>query len=124
MNNKDKFICVNYGLISCIAVPATWINNIAFIKDPDHSAIALKEFAQEAYINAASSSLTNDLLFLAAAASLFMFLEGRRLQIRLYWLYIVLSAALGMSILFPLFMIARHIKLVNQSDLPETAEAA
>jgi hypothetical protein len=109
MTNKDKIICLVYGLISLIALPATWINNIAFITQPSNSSAA--DFLRLAYVNAAAASLANDLFLLAFAACIFMAIEGRRVGVRYVWLYIILSAIIAISVTFPLFLIARHIKI-------------
>jgi Terpene cyclase DEP1 len=69
MTIKDKLICATYTLIALLAIPATWINNIAFMKQPNNS---FMDFVNAAYVNAAAASLSNDLLFIAIAASMFM----------------------------------------------------
>lgn len=109
MTKKDKFICATYALLAVIALPATWINNWAFMTQTHNNSFA--DFFRDAYINAASASLTNDLFILAAVACMFMVIEGKRLGIRFVWLYIGLSAVLAISVTFPLFLLARHIKL-------------
>lgn len=129
MKNQDKFICAIYGLIALIALPATWINNIAFMNQSDHAGFSIGEFAHAAYANAASASLTNDLFAIATAATIFMVIEGRRLEMRFYWLYILLGPLIAIGFSFPLFLLARHIKLsTHQSHLeamepPEVEQA-
>jgi hypothetical protein len=109
MTTKDKIVCGVYGLIALVALPATWINNIAFMTQPtNYSAM---DFMRSAYVNAASASLSNDLFLLAMAACIFMAIEGKRVGVRYVWLYIMLSAVIAISVTFPLFLIARHLKL-------------
>jgi hypothetical protein len=110
MSTKDKLTCATYALIALLALPATWINNIAFMQQPNNS---LMDFMNAAYVNAAAASLSNDLLFVAIAASMFMVIEGRRIGVRYLWLYITFSAIVAISVTFPLFLLARHIKLTN-----------
>jgi Terpene cyclase DEP1 len=119
MNTKDKLICATYALIALLAIPATWINNIAFMQQPNNS---FMDFVNAAYVNAAAASLSNDLLFIAIAASMFMAIEGKRIGIRYTWLYIVLSGITAISITFPLFLLARHIKLTNTQPQAITIE--
>jgi hypothetical protein len=121
MDIKDKVICASYVLIAVIALPATWINNIAFMTQSNNS--SFMDFFQAAYVNAAAASLTNDLMLLAIAACMFMVLEGRRLSIRYYWLYVILSAAVAVSVTFPLFLLARHIKLLKEGSEEKISEA-
>jgi hypothetical protein len=109
MNTKDKLICGVYGLIALVALPATWINNIAFMTQPTNS--SAMDFMRSAYVNAASASLSNDLFLLALATCIFMAIEGKRVGVRYVWLYILLSAVIAISVTFPLFLISRHLKL-------------
>lgn len=110
MTTKDKITCAIYGLIALFAIPATWINNIAFMKQPNNS---FMDFINAAYVNAAAASLSNDLLFIAIAASMFMVIEGKRVGIRYLWMYLVFSALVAISVTFPLFLLARHMKLTS-----------
>ena len=112
MGIRDRLICSIYAAIALIALPATWLNNIEYIKQAD-SAFAIGAFIQDAYVNAAAASLTNDLFALATATIIFMVIEGRRLEIRFLWLYLLLSPLIAISFSFPLFLLARHLKLVK-----------
>jgi hypothetical protein len=53
--------------------------------------------------------VTIDLTVVFLAAMVFMVVEGRRLALRLWWLYPLLSVAIGVSTGFPLFLLARRI---------------
>jgi Terpene cyclase DEP1 len=118
MTTKDKLICAIYALIALLAIPATWINNIAFMKQPNNS---FMDFVNAAYVNAAAASLSNDLLFIAIAASMFMAIEGKRVGVKYVWLYLVFSGLVAISVTFPLFLLARHIKLTNAQSEQITA---
>ncbi len=111
MTNQDKLICATYALISIAALPATWINNLAFMQQPNNT---FSDFFVAAYANAAAASLANDLFLLAIAASIFMVIEGQRVGVRYVWLYLLLSGILAISVTFPLFLLARHIKVVDK----------
>jgi hypothetical protein len=121
MTTKDKLICVTYGLIAIVALPATWINNIAFMNQATNN--SMLDFIRAAYVNAATASLSNDLFLVAGAACVFMAIEGRRISLRYVWLYILLSALIAISVTFPLFLLARQIKLASE-ELVKTAESA
>ena len=110
MTTKDKLICATYASIALLALPATLINNIAFMQQPDNS---FMDFINAAYVNAAAASLSNDLLFIALAASIFMAIEGKRVGVRFVWLYLVLSGVVAISVTFPLFLLARQIKIAQ-----------
>jgi Terpene cyclase DEP1 len=120
MTNKDKLICATYALIAIAALPATWINNLAFMQQPNNT---FNDFFVAAYANAAAASLANDLFLLAIAASIFMVIEGKRVGVRYVWLYLVLSGILAISVTFPLFLLARHLKVVDRQSEKSPVEA-
>ena len=111
MTRNDKLLCGLYAAISLIALFATWSNNLAFFALPDSG--GLMGFLRAAYVNPAAASLAKDLCLFGLAATVFMLTEARRLHIRFVWVYIVLSLAVAISVFFPLFLIARHKRLVG-----------
>lgn len=122
MNIKDKLICASYILIALVALPATWINNLAFMTQSNNASFA--DFFRGAYVNAAAASLTNDLILVSFAACIFMAIEGIRVGIRYFWLYIIMSAIIAISVTFPLFLLARHIKIAKELSLQGISETA
>ncbi|MBK9739702.1 MAG: DUF2834 domain-containing protein [Actinobacteria bacterium] len=60
------------------------------------------------FANPATSSLSVDLLATASAASIFMVLEGRRLGMRWYWLYVIGAFVTAVGFTFPLFLAMRE----------------
>jgi hypothetical protein len=81
------------------------------------------DFMNAAYVNAAAASLSNDLLFIAIAASMFMAIEGKRVGVRYVWLYLVFSGLVAISVTFPLFLLARHIKITKEQPAQITTPA-
>ena len=67
------------------------------------------------FANPATSSLSIDLLVTARAASIFMVLEGRRVGVRWYWLYVLAAFVTAVGFTFPLFLAARERRL-NRSQ--------
>jgi hypothetical protein len=59
----------------------------------------------------AVTSLTIDLLVTAVAASIFMIVEARRLEMRLGWLYVVGAGFTALAFTFPLFLSNREREL-------------
>jgi len=52
-----------------------------------------------------------DLFAVFLVALIFMVAEGRRLRVKWWLIYPILSAAIGVSFGFPLFLIARRLRL-------------
>jgi hypothetical protein len=109
MTRSGKALCAFYATVSVVALWATWSNNIAFFQQPDNG--GLMGFLKGGYANPAAASLSNDLFMLGAAVAMFMITEAKRLRIRFVWGYIALSFAIAVSVMFPLFMLARQLKL-------------
>jgi hypothetical protein len=111
MRTADKALIAVYALIAVAALIATWSNNLAFFAQPDNGGLA--GFIRMSKANPAAASIAYDLTFLCIAAFIFMVGEAGKLGIRFVWIYIVLSLCIAVSVMFPLFMIARQLKLAQ-----------
>ena len=114
MTRSEKFLCAMYALIAVVALIATWSNNLAFMARPENR--TLQSWYDGVYANYAAASFTNDLFMLAIAGSVFMVVEGRRLHMRFVWVYILLSGPTAISVVFPLFLLARQITIARRRD--------
>jgi hypothetical protein len=106
-----------YALVSAVALIATWSQNLAYTGAGVVSAFQL--FVQDTRVNPASRSITVDIGFFLLAASAFMVIEARRLRIGSVWLYILFGLLIAISVTFPLFMIARELRLAPAAK-PDT----
>lgn len=95
-----------YLAVAVLGLAGTAYFNIRGVLEPSDS------FLGAWFANPATSSLAIDLLLTASAASIFMVLEGRRLGIRWYWIYIVASFITAVAFTFPLFLAARERRLM------------
>lgn len=108
---STKLLCAAYAAIAVIALIATWSQNIAYFDRVS----GLVDFATDTKANPASRSLTVDIFLMFLAAAVFMVVEARRHGIRFVWAYVIGGALIAISVTFPLFLIAREVR-VNQSD--------
>lgn len=101
-----------YLAIAALALVATWRQNIAFIAENDGGfAAGLVDFWPALLANRATTSLTVDIFLFGLAAVVWMVVEARRLEIRLVWVYVLLSFAIAISVTVPLFLAARERRL-------------
>jgi len=107
-----KSLVVAYAVLALGALIATWSQNIAFLRLPDAGGVA--GFLRLCYANPAAASISNDVLFVALAAFVFMAVEGKRTGVKYVWVYVVLSFAIAISVMLPLFLIARERRLTNK----------
>ena len=111
MTGAGKSLIALYAALALAALVATWSHNLQFFALPDNGGTL--GFIRLAYANPAAASLANDILFVCLAAFTFMLVEARRLHIRFVWIYIALSLLVAVSVMFPLFLIARQLKLTQ-----------
>ena len=112
MTRSEKTLCIVYAIIAVVALLATQVNNIAFFLQPQNGGMI--GYRNALYANPAVASFTNDLLLYALAGCIFMAVEARRLRIRYVWVYILLSFLIAVSVMFPLFLIARQYEISRQ----------
>jgi hypothetical protein len=113
MTSTDKTLCAVYGLTSAGALVGTWSHNIAFMRET--GGFSALEFIRASNANHAAASISVDLLFFCLAAFVLIVVEARRLRIRHVWVYILLSLTIAVSVMFPLFLIARQRRLADDA---------
>ena len=109
-----KILCVVYGAIAVAALIATWSQNLAYFDKPGRF---LLDFMNDSKVTPASRSLTVDILLFGLAAMILMVIEARKHGVRFVWLYIAGAFAIAISVAFPLFLIARELRM-GTSDVP------
>ena len=100
-----------YLAVAAIGLVGTAWFNIRSVVGPSGDTFFAAWFA-----NPAVSSLSIDLLIVAAAASIFIIIEGRRLGIRWYWVYVVASFVTAIAFTFPLFLAVRERHLARNLE--------
>jgi len=108
-------LCGVYAVIAVAALVATWTQNTAYL----HAGIArfFADFLAGVKVTPASRSIGCDILFFFLAAAIFMVLEARKHGIRFVWVYILAGMFIDISVAFPLFLIARELRM-GTSDRP------
>jgi hypothetical protein len=109
-----RILCGVYGVIAVAALVATWSQNLAYFDKP---ARFLLDFLNDSKVTPSSRSLTVDILLFFLAAAILMVIEARKHGVKFVWLYIVGGAAIAISVTFPLFLIARELRM-GTSDAP------
>jgi len=101
-----------YVAIALFALIATWRQNIGFLLEGERGvAGGLMDFWPALLANRATISITADIFLFGLAAVLWMVSEARRLDMRLVWVYVLLSFVIAISVTFPLFLAAREHRL-------------
>lgn len=72
----------------------------------------VNQFIQSTWTSYYAKSITFDFWTGTTAGSIFMVVEGYRLQMKKWWIFIVLTFLIGYAFAFPLFLFFRH-KIIN-----------
>jgi hypothetical protein len=104
---SSKVLCAVYGVIALGALIATWSQNIAYLDTPS----GLGGFWTDTKVNPASRSITVDIVLFSIAAAILMVIEARKHGVRFVWLYIIGGLLIAISVTFPLFLIAREVRV-------------
>jgi hypothetical protein len=107
LSAQTKLLCACYAVIAVIALVATWSQNIAYFDTPT----GLLGFWSDTKVNAATRSITVDIVLFFLAAAIFMVIEARKHAIPYVWAYLLGGALIAISVTFPLFLIARELRV-------------
>ena len=110
MSSKAKQVI--YALLAIIGLCVTWYFNLQLMQSPE--GFSWGAFLADNYVNAASASITNDLLVVVAVFLFWSFFEARKLGMKHWWLYIPLTFIIAIAVAFPVFLLMRERKLANQ----------
>ncbi|MEQ1819352.1 MAG: DUF2834 domain-containing protein [Terricaulis sp.] len=117
MSVQQRWLIGFYALVAVIALIATWGQNLTYVWQSGEMS-ALNQFLPDLRVNPAARSIAVDIGLFLLAASAFMVIEARRLGVRFVWLYILLGFLVAISVTFPLFMIAREMRIAAALDTP------
>jgi hypothetical protein len=112
MELKSKVLVAVYLLTAFLALLMSWAHLPAYFGSG--FADANIQFWNDALFNAnpAGKFLAVDVLFLAFACNVWMFIEARRIGVKYVYVYVIAGIVIAISVAFPLFMAARELRLV------------
>jgi hypothetical protein len=113
MPTSSKVLCAVYAAIALVALIATWSQNVAYFDNPGGF---LLDFLNDSRVTPASRSLTVDIVLFFLAAAILMVVEARKHGVKFVWLYIAGGFAIAISVTFPLFLIAREMRVSRTVD--------
>lgn len=105
-------LAVIYLVLALLGFAGTWYYNI-------RTGLEGRDFIGEiTSAGPAVGSLSVDLLIVALAAGAFMVVEGRRIGMRLPWIYLILAGVIALAFALPLFLSQRERRLATTRTLP------
>jgi hypothetical protein len=98
-----------YAALAVAGFLGTLAFNLQFAREAGGFDVAA--FAAGGFANPAAGSLTVDLLVALAAFLVWSWHEARRLAMRHWWVYVVVTFLVAFAVAFPLFLLARDRRL-------------
>ena len=102
---SSKSLQIVYAALAVIGLCVTWYFNLQ-IED-----LSLSVFIRDSYATLASTSVANDIIVVGLAFLVWSWIEAKRLQMRHWWFYAVLSLTVALALAFPLFLLMRERKI-------------
>jgi len=104
-----------YLLLALAGALLPWQANLDFIQSSG-GAFELMQFIRDANSTAAARSLSRDLLIGASAVTLWIAVEGRRLDVKGWWLTLIACIGISFACGAPLFLYLRERRLHELSE--------
>ncbi|MEM7283089.1 MAG: DUF2834 domain-containing protein [Pseudomonadota bacterium] len=101
-----------YGIFAGLGVVVTWYFNLEFMSQ--HEGFSLGAFIAATHVNAAATSIANDLMVVVLVSLFWSFLEARRLDMRHWWFFLVFTFVIAIAFTYPLFLLMRERALSKQ----------
>ncbi|WP_320674788.1 DUF2834 domain-containing protein [Prochlorococcus sp. MIT 1341] len=114
--SSRNYLSLVYLLLACLGAFFTMQANIDFISEhgPGFDVLLFFRMANE---NAASRSLTSDLLIGASAITIWILNESKRLQMRNLWIVFLTMFTIAFAFAAPLFLFLRERRLLEMESL-------
>jgi hypothetical protein len=118
---KRSKLAVFYGLFCIPGAIVPWYFNL------QHSfaagaLLSPQELIAGGFVTPLASSLTSDFLIGTVPVLVWMAVEARRLKMRNWWAYIVLTFLVAFALSCPLFLMLRELKLRSAADLADLSD--
>jgi hypothetical protein len=108
-----KVLCAVYGAIAVAALIGTWSQGGPYIHSFTDFVVT---FWRDTKATPASRFVTVDVLMLFLAVAILMVTAARKYNVRFVWAYIVGSIFVAGSVAFPLFLIARELRMDTSEE--------
>lgn len=104
-----RMLAYLYAVLAVLGLALTWRYNVEFMRD--NGGFSIAEFVGAGLANPAAASLTCDIFVVGLAATVWMFVEARRVGVRHGWVFVALGWTVAMAFAIPLFWAVRERRL-------------
>lgn len=99
-----------FAALALAGAALTWYFNIQFSIESG-GGFNLAAFVSDGFANPAAASLSSDVSVAAVTFLIWLPFEARRLSMRRWWLYALLTVTVAFAFSFPLFLLMRERRL-------------
>lgn len=99
-----------YAGLGLAGLVLTWTFNIRFTA-ASGGRFSVVEFVESGFVNDAAASISCDILVATLVFLVWSFVEARRLRIRHWWVFLVLTFTVAFAVAFPAFLYVREGRL-------------
>ena len=108
-----NFLTWSYLVLALLGAILPWQANLEFMQASSDAGFDLSGFIRDANLTAASRSLSRDLIIGASAFTIWIATEGRRLQVKGWWVTLVLCVTVSFACGGPVFLHLRERRLLQ-----------
>ena len=108
-----NFLTWSYLVLALLGAILPWQANLEFMQASSDAGFDLSSFIRDANLTAASRSLSRDLIIGASAFTIWIATEGRRLQVKGWWVTLVLCVTVSFACGGPVFLHLRERRLLQ-----------
>lgn len=108
-----------YFVLCAIGLVLPYSQLIPFLLD---NGLDFSLFWSQLFANDISSTFSLDLLISSVVFWIFLFQEGKKLQIKYLWIYVVCNLTIGLSFALPLFLWTRWYNLNKMKPISTSLE--
>jgi len=113
MEQGSKSTEIFYLICALAGVIFTMYFNIQFVIE--HGSFSLITFVAENYVNNGSASIANDFIIVGVVFLVWSFREAKRLKMRKWWLFFLVTFSVALAFTMPLFMLVRERRIAALS---------
>lgn len=95
--------------LTVVGLIATWYHLVPYVIV--QGGFSVGQFIADINANRAAAAVTNDIMVVVVMFLFWSFVEARRLGMKHWWVYLLLTFTIALAVSFPLFMYMREREL-------------
>jgi len=106
---------VVFLILTVVGLIATWYHLVPYVIA--QGGFSISQFVADINANQAAAAVTNDIMVVVVMFLFWSFIEARRLGMKHWWVYLLLTFTIALAVSFPLFMYQRERAMQRQGSV-------